>query len=106
MTIGEKIRERREVLGLSLMEVERSSGVQRASICRYERGTSTPVFGAAQRLAKALGFSLDGLDEGRRCRGMVDSDYLRAIKLSRAKVVIDPDLTSVSLSYLPVGFKP
>lgn len=53
--------ERRKKLKLSQEELARKSGVSRASIARYETNEQSPTLATAQRLAEALGCTIDDL---------------------------------------------
>lgn len=54
MTIGEKIRQRREQLGLSQVELARRIGVTQGSIGNYESGVSNPKMELLPKLFEAL----------------------------------------------------
>ena len=50
---GERIKKRRETLGLSQAELAAKIGVDSSRLCRWERGEE-PRFKALKKLAKAL----------------------------------------------------
>ena len=55
-----KIRERRYELGMTLAQVAKICGVPISTLSDIERGTE-PLVTTAQRIAKALGVSVDDL---------------------------------------------
>lgn len=56
-----RLEQLRRERGLSRAELAKAAETTRVSIYRYEAGTRTPDLYAAQRLAKALGVTLDEL---------------------------------------------
>lgn len=55
MNIGERIRDRRTELRLTLEEVAKRAGVGKATICRYEKGVITNIpSDRIERIASAL----------------------------------------------------
>jgi transcriptional regulator with XRE-family HTH domain len=62
MTLGERVRKRREKLGLSQRELARVSGISQPTISNIERGAQEEVTTAVLRpLARALNCSADYL---------------------------------------------
>lgn len=61
MTLHERIRERRVLLGLSKAEVIRRVGISRQAYTLIERGSSTPSIVTLQAIAAALGTSVGAL---------------------------------------------
>ena len=61
MTTGEKIRERRKALGITVNELVRKTGITRHSIYLYEKDEMDPTLFNATCIADALGLSLDYL---------------------------------------------
>ena len=61
LTFGEILRREREALGLSLRAVERLTGVDYASVARYERDEVRPLFGAVVKLGRLYKLNLEEL---------------------------------------------
>lgn len=55
------LREVRKAHGLTQEQLSAVSGVNRVSIAKYESGKSTPSLQTAERLATALGVTIDEL---------------------------------------------
>jgi len=55
MDVGKRLRELREVKGLSQGDVERRSGLLRSYISRVEGGYTAPSLATLEKFAKALG---------------------------------------------------
>ena len=64
--IGRRIRRTRKMYRWNLYDLERISGIKRATIAAYESGWRVPVFGNMVRLAIALRRTIDFLALGRR----------------------------------------
>lgn len=60
-TFGEKVRQAREILGLSQETLAKEAGLSQRSITSYETNQSKPRGSTARRLAKVLGVSTDYL---------------------------------------------
>lgn len=60
-TIGTRVRERRQKLGLDQSELARRSGLSRPFLTQIETGRRSPSLSAFRRLAEALQCSLDDL---------------------------------------------
>src|SRR3954454_16314174 len=58
---GDIIRRLRQDVGLSQAELANAAGIHLRQIHRYESGEQQPALGVAQRLAAALGVTLDEL---------------------------------------------
>lgn len=58
LNVGQRIRERREQLGLSLREVAARSGLSLNAISRIERGDHSPTVASLHLIAGALGVSI------------------------------------------------
>jgi DNA-binding XRE family transcriptional regulator len=58
---GARIREAREGLGLSQLELSRHSGIAQESLSRIETGRRDPRLGTLQKLARGMGLSLEQL---------------------------------------------
>lgn len=58
-TFGEKLRELRDAAGMTQLALSQAAGVPIGTVRDYEQGTRDPLLSNAQRLAKALGVSLD-----------------------------------------------
>lgn len=61
--LARTLRAQRLARGLSLLELERRSGVYRQQIALYEAGDADPSASALLLLARALGSSIDALLE-------------------------------------------
>lgn len=61
MTLGKKIKLRRELLGLNQVELAERTGITQAYISRLERGLFNPTAPVIYRLAKGLKCSTDYL---------------------------------------------
>src|SRR6516162_2464506 len=62
MGIGERIRKRRQAMGMSQQELANRVGVRRATISEFESGKRTSMTtDTAKRLARTLGVSVDYL---------------------------------------------
>jgi transcriptional regulator with XRE-family HTH domain len=59
--MGQRIRELRDQKGLTQEGLARKADVTLGAVRKWERGTRTPSFDMAIRLAEALGCSLDEL---------------------------------------------
>lgn len=57
----ENLKEVRKAKGLTQLQLSEVSGVNRVSIAKYESGKSTPSLQTAERLAMALGVTIDEL---------------------------------------------
>ena len=57
--LGQSIAEAREEKGISQRELSRSSGVMQAEISKIEQGKGNPTVSTLQKLAKALGRTID-----------------------------------------------
>jgi transcriptional regulator with XRE-family HTH domain len=60
-TFGEKVRQAREILGLSQERLAKEAGLSQRSITSYETNQSKPRGATARRLANILGVSTDYL---------------------------------------------
>jgi transcriptional regulator with XRE-family HTH domain len=62
MLLGQRIKQRREQLGLSQIDLARLADIPQPRLSEYERGAKTDMtLGTAKRLARALGCSIDYL---------------------------------------------
>jgi transcriptional regulator with XRE-family HTH domain len=57
MRLGERVRERREALGLTLKALARAMGINYSYLCRIERGQRLPTLEYIPRLALWLGIT-------------------------------------------------
>ena len=55
------LRDIRKKLGISLMELEKMTGIDASSLSRYERGAVAPSTDMAQKVANALNITVDEL---------------------------------------------
>ncbi len=63
MSTGDKIRKRREALGLSQGELAKKVGVSQPMINQIEWGRKSPTMKLGTRIADALGCTLDDIAE-------------------------------------------
>jgi len=56
--VGEKLRERREALGLTLSDVETLTGIRTTTLFRYEKGQSDPRLSSLYKLSQLYNCSL------------------------------------------------
>lgn len=61
MSFGENLKKMREKKGLTQEELAESMGVNKATICKYEKGVREPTLSATAVLAKELGCTVDSL---------------------------------------------
>ena len=91
--IGAELRRKREVLGLSLREVEGKTGISAATLSRIERGATNADLETIRQLSEWLGVSIQtgkGTSSGRS-----DEDLKRSIALHlRATKRLSPELAS------------
>jgi transcriptional regulator with XRE-family HTH domain len=69
MLLGERLRALREAKGLTQDVIERSTGIKRSRLSRYENCHLVPSLGALEKLAVALGVPLWQLFYGTKVRG-------------------------------------
>lgn len=80
MKIGERIRARREELGLTLENVAAALGVHRSTVMRYENGSTQRIpLSTIEKLAAALGTTTEYLMGWDGDRGEPESPELRMI---------------------------
>lgn len=58
MTIGSKIKTRREALGMSQVEVAETIGITQSMLCQIERGTKVPSLPLSVEIANVLNCSI------------------------------------------------
>lgn len=58
-SVGQRITERRELLGITQMELAKRAGVDRGQLSRWEMGHAEPTSHHLFRLARALSCSMD-----------------------------------------------
>ena len=63
MDLGDKIREARQIRGMSLTELARQSGVSRSYLYDLEKGISVPTIPIVVRVENALGIRLTTREE-------------------------------------------
>lgn len=61
MSIGEKIREKRETAKCSQSELAKKIGVTQPTVCHYERDLRTPGIQTIKKIAKILDTNVDYL---------------------------------------------
>jgi transcriptional regulator with XRE-family HTH domain len=54
-TFGDRLRQRREAVGISQSELARRSGLNREFLCRLESGARAPGWETVRKLAEHLG---------------------------------------------------
>jgi len=59
MHIGDKIREKREALGLTQQQLAEKLFVSRQTVCRWESGSRCPDLVMAKKISVVLGISMD-----------------------------------------------
>jgi transcriptional regulator with XRE-family HTH domain len=59
MSFAELLKSQREAAGLTQMELSETAGITQGSVAHYERGTREPTWAAVQKLADALGVSVE-----------------------------------------------
>ncbi len=121
-TFGEAIKEQRVSRGLSLLDVEKDTGIRNGSLCRWEKGQVMPGIDFCVRLAKYYDVSLDelvGLTETPQINKhtslptnlskneiafvkehkaiLTDNNFINVAKLYSA---ITPELRALALGYL------
>src|SRR3954447_17636392 len=75
---GDVIRSLRQEAGLSQARLAAAAGIHLRQIHRYESGEQQPALGVAQRLAAALGVTLDELAGGSSDRIQLDGVWWAA----------------------------
>ena len=63
MTVGEKISEERKWAGMTQKELGEKTGIDGATIGKYERGVLNPKIGTLRKIADALGCKVTDLDD-------------------------------------------
>jgi DNA-binding XRE family transcriptional regulator len=63
MNLAETIRHRRFVLGISQEQLALTVGVSRQTIHHIERKNTKPRYALVNKIANALSFSLDSIDQ-------------------------------------------
>lgn len=61
MNVGDALKEQRENLGLSIMELSRKTGVSHQNLSRWEANQVAPNIYACMKLADFYGITLDEL---------------------------------------------
>lgn len=61
MTIGNRIKEIRQSLKYTQLQLAKLAGLTPAAICQYESGSRKPTIEAAQKIASALSVSVETL---------------------------------------------
>lgn len=61
MSVGERIKRKREALGLTQQQLADKVGVARAAITQYEIGSKSPTVAVGVHIAKALDSTMDEL---------------------------------------------
>lgn len=62
-TFGQRLKALRNEVGLSLLDLERVSGISTSNLSRYELGQRLPTWAAVLALADALGVSTEAFRE-------------------------------------------
>jgi transcriptional regulator with XRE-family HTH domain len=75
VNFGEVLRRLRQEAGLSQAGLAAAAGIHRRQIHRYESGEQQPALDVAQRLASALGVTLDELAGGLSDRVKLDGTW-------------------------------
>lgn len=96
LTIGQRLRARRKVLGMTQAEVAEASGIARSHYTRLESGTRTATLGTLEKIGECLGMTygeLFGVDE----TPPREEDVTRSIEAS-GELDMDPPKRWVSIS--------
>lgn len=95
MTVGQRIKQTREMENMTQAELGEKIGVSGVAIMRYEKGTRQPRPEQLQRIAAALnvsaGFLLDGSERRKVGKWLVEKAW-KSDKASRLYMCIDSDL--------------
>jgi len=83
MSIGERIREKREALNLTQQELAKVLGVTPQHISVVEQDKRVPSFAFLIKLAEKLGVSIDYLVSGKAAQGEIMLDAIVAIKADK-----------------------
>lgn len=75
-SIGQKLRLRRKVRGLSLAVVAQNSGVSIGQLSHIERGISAPSLHSLKQICEALDMPMGWLFDGKEADEKNDSDYI------------------------------
>jgi ribosome-binding protein aMBF1 (putative translation factor) len=62
-SFGQRLKTLREAAGLSLLDLDRASGISASNLSRYELGQRLPTWAAVLALADALGVSTEEFRE-------------------------------------------
>ena len=89
MGVGERVRQRRLELGLSMREIA-SKGVSYAYISRIENGERNPSVSALRKLAPKLGVSVEWLETGKEPTRFARFEQAELVLLERALRTLDP----------------
>ena len=77
MTTGERIREARMRAGLTQADLARKLGISYQSIGQWERNGRNPKYETMQKIAEALGLTMNDLFEiPKSLPGLIDSAYM------------------------------
>lgn len=105
MTLGEKIKELREVQGLTQQELADKLFVSRQTVCRWENGTRCPDLIMAKKIAIALNISVDDLFTDEELSNYVppkesglDISCVKVMMTGLMLVVIDSFLISADIN--------
>jgi len=83
MTIGKRIRQRREALNITQEELGKVLGVTAQHISVIEQDKRVPSFAFLIKLADSLGVSIDYLVSGKATQGKIVLDPMVAIKADK-----------------------
>ncbi len=86
--VGNRIKERRETLGISQSDLADAIGTSQNQVSRYERGASDPTSEMLLKLASALGTSpnwLTGFDEDEANSNSLNESELELLLRYRSK---------------------
>ena len=86
--VGDRVRQRRLELGLSMREIA-SKGVSFAYISRIERGERTPSVMARRKLAPKLGVSVDWLETGKEPTRFACFESAELVRFEKALRTLD-----------------
>lgn len=107
MSIGERLREAREAMGLNRVEAAWRGGLSKESIARYERGERSPDAGSLVRMADVYGVSVGwlvaeevgGLEEVRTLESVPVLEAMGAVASAGAGGVVGVDWEDQTVAF-------
>lgn len=93
MNIGEALKEKRLAKNLSLMDIEKATGIGNGSLCRWENGQVIPGINFCITLAKFYGCTLDELV------GLSDNDSFEYAQKDSAPTKMQPQAVAFAKDF-------